>query len=175
MQLTICDNQMALSQDLIVAILQCKPPPTLCFSGTPLREGEETSMQDLWNILTGELSLVVGIIIKQIDEHVLSLSLSFTWWWARSFSKSSSSTLWQALSFSMSSLGHGFAILAFTLSCIVHNRPNTLLSYHTWVGRTIWKKLQDSPTYKKNIRYCYYKSCSSPLGMISKKNYVFTS
>ncbi|KAB1221417.1 hypothetical protein CJ030_MR2G013141 [Morella rubra] len=64
-QLEVRGVQFLFSTDVIVDFLNCPQPESPCFLVVPLNDEQRTSEQDLWTLMTGKTSAVVGSIIKQ--------------------------------------------------------------------------------------------------------------
>ncbi|KAB1208314.1 Serine carboxypeptidase-like 18 [Morella rubra] len=59
--------QFLFSADVIADFLNCPRPESPCFPAVPLNDEQRTSEQDLWTLMTGKTSAVVGSIIKQSE------------------------------------------------------------------------------------------------------------
>ncbi|KAB1211913.1 hypothetical protein CJ030_MR5G000974 [Morella rubra] len=66
-QLEVRGVQFLFSADVIADFLHCPRPETPCFPVVPLTDEQRTSEQDLWTLMTGKTSAVVGSIIKQSE------------------------------------------------------------------------------------------------------------
>ncbi|KAB1220597.1 hypothetical protein CJ030_MR3G015850 [Morella rubra] len=64
-QLEVQGVQFLFSADVIADFLNCPRPESPCFPAVPLNDEQRTSEQDLWTLMTGKTSAVVGSIIKQ--------------------------------------------------------------------------------------------------------------
>ncbi|KAB1228324.1 hypothetical protein CJ030_MR6G010348 [Morella rubra] len=64
-QLEVRGLQFLFSADIIADFLHCPRPETPYFLAVPLMDEQRTSEQDLWTLMTGKTSAVVGSIIKQ--------------------------------------------------------------------------------------------------------------
>ncbi|KAB1199781.1 hypothetical protein CJ030_MR0G013378 [Morella rubra] len=64
-QLEVRGVQFLFSADVIADFLNCPRPESPCFPAVPLNDEQRTSEQDLWTLMTGKTSAVVGSIIKQ--------------------------------------------------------------------------------------------------------------
>ncbi|KAB1205567.1 hypothetical protein CJ030_MR7G027504 [Morella rubra] len=70
-QLEVRGVQFLFSADVIADFLNCPRPESPCFPAVPLTDEQRTSEQDLWTLMTGKTSAVVGSIIKQnLDSRV---------------------------------------------------------------------------------------------------------
>ncbi|KAB1203073.1 hypothetical protein CJ030_MR8G005536 [Morella rubra] len=66
-QLEVRGVQFLFSADVIADFLNCPRPESPCFPAVPLNDEQRTSEQDLWTLMTGKTSAVVGSIIKQSE------------------------------------------------------------------------------------------------------------
>ncbi|KAB1206289.1 hypothetical protein CJ030_MR7G011782 [Morella rubra] len=66
-QLEVRGVQFLFSADVIADFLNCPRPESPCFPAVPLTDEQRTSEQDLWTLMTGKTSAVVGSIIKQSE------------------------------------------------------------------------------------------------------------
>ncbi|KAB1220886.1 hypothetical protein CJ030_MR3G022598 [Morella rubra] len=68
-QLEVRGVQFLFSADVIADFLNCPRPESPCFLAVPLTDEQRTSEQDLWMLMTGKTSTVVGSIIKQMSSR----------------------------------------------------------------------------------------------------------